>query len=95
MAVTTGVLAQDALNISNAIQQNILNGQYVDPYVAIRDLCTALNALANAYYATLNSAATPSLTTSVAVTPVIGTQYQTTTGTFGSTWPAPVQTGIR
>ena len=92
MAATTGALTQDALNIAVALQQNIINGQYIDPYVAIRDLCTAVIALADAYYGTLNAAATPALTTSVAVTPVIGPQYVTTTP---STWPAAVTTGIR
>jgi hypothetical protein len=90
MAVTTGALAQDALNITAQLQANILNGQYVDPYVAIRDLCTAVIALADAYYATLNAAGTPSLTTSVATTPVIGSQYSAT-----ATWPVTPTTGVR
>ena len=93
MAVTTGTLVQDSLNIAVTLQQGILNGQYVDPYVAIRDLSTAVIALADALYAVMNAAATPSLTTSVAVTPVIGGQYATTT--TASTWPAAVTTGIR
>jgi len=90
LATTTGALAQDALNICAALQTGIQNGQYVDPYVAIRDLCTAVIALADAYYATCNAAATPALTTSVATTPNIGAQYSAT-----QTWPVTPVTGIR
>ena len=47
-------------------------------------------ALADAYYATCNAAATPSLTTSVATTPNIGIQYSAT-----QTWPVTPVTSIR
>jgi len=90
MATTTGALVQDALNISAALQKNLGNGQYVDVYVAIKDLCTANIALADALYAVLNAAATPSLTTAVATTPEIGNQYSAV-----QTWPVTPITGIR
>jgi len=90
MATTTGALAQDALNIAAQLQSNVSNGQYIDVYKAVSDLCTAVIALADAYYATCNAAATPSLTTSVATTPVIGNQYSGT-----QTWPVQPVTGIR
>ncbi len=90
MATTTGALAQSALNIAAAIQNNIANGVYEDPYYFISDLCAAINALGNAYYATLNAAATPSLTTSVNTTPNIGNQYSGT-----QAWPVNVFTRIR
>lgn len=96
MATTTGALAQNALNIAVNLQTNIRQGVYVDVYDAISDLSTAVIALADAYYATINAAATPALTTSVAITPVIGPQYSAvTTGKYPTTWPAPVITGIR
>lgn len=90
MATTTGALAQDALNIAVPIQNNIANGVYEDPYSYIMDLAVAVQCLANAYYATLNAAATPSLTTSVAVTPLIGNQYSAT-----QTWPVNIATRVR
>ncbi len=90
MATTTGALAQDCLNIAAEIQYEIQNGVKEDVYAYISDLCCAVNALANAYYATLNAAATPSLTTSVAVTPAIGNQYS-----YTQTWPVAVYTRVR
>jgi hypothetical protein len=74
-ATTTGALAQNAINIVVPIQQNIQNGVYEDPYAYMMDLCAAILALAEAYYATLNAAATPSLSTAVATTVTIGNQY--------------------
>jgi hypothetical protein len=90
MAVTTGALAQDALNIAYALQQNINQGQAPDIYKQVSDLCTAVIALADAYYATLNAASTPSLSTSVSTTPAIGAQYSAV-----ATWPVTPVTGIR
>jgi hypothetical protein len=90
MATTTGALAQTALNIAQPIQQNILNGQYIDVYKALFDLCGAVIALADAQYAILNAAATPSLTTSVATTPAVDNAYSAT-----QAWPVLVQTSNR
>lgn len=90
MATTTGALAQNTLNITAAIQANIANGVYEDPYLFISDLCGALNALADAYYATLNAASTPSLSTVVNTTPAIGNQYSAV-----QTWPVTPYTRIR
>jgi hypothetical protein len=96
VATTTGALAQISLNIATNLKASIGQGSYNDLYDAVTDLATAVVALADAYYATLNAAATPSLTTSVAITPVIGGQYAAvTTGANPTTWPAPVVTGIR
>ena len=77
MATTTGALAQDALNVCVALQSNIANGVYEDPYACISDLCAAINALAEAYYATL-AAGSAATTTSVATTVTLGTQYSAT-----------------
>jgi hypothetical protein len=90
MATTTGALAQDTLNIAVALQNNISNGQYVDVYACVSDLCAAVIALAEAYYATCSAAATPSLTTSVSTTVTIGAQYSYTQSTT-----SPVFTRIR
>ena len=91
MAVTTGTLAQNALNIAAALQSNILNGNAPDIYKQVFDLAGAVIALADAYYATINAAATPSLSTSVATSvSAIDATYSAT-----QTWPVTPQTQQR
>jgi hypothetical protein len=89
MATTTGALAQNALNITVPLQTNLANGVYEDPYACISDLCAAINALAEAYYATL-AAGSASTSTSVNTTVSIGNQYSATQSTT-----APIFTKIR
>jgi hypothetical protein len=91
MATTTGTLAQNALNIAASLQTSILNGNAPDLSKQIFDLCGAVVALADAYYATLNAAATPALTTSVATSvSAIDSCYSAT-----QTWPVAPQTEQR
>jgi hypothetical protein len=91
MATTTQALAQTTINIAAALQNGIRNGQYIDVYDAITDLCTAVIALTEAYNATLVAAAASTSTAVAGVTPVIGSQYSA----VQSLTATPVITGIR